>query len=215
MPKIVDPTQRRHHIAEAVNRVVMRDGLEYASLRNIAADAGLSIGSVRHYFDNHTEVMAFAMQEISERITARLLQRIDAILDPQCSDRLAAIEALLAEFLPIDEQRRLEVTVWLEFTIAARTRPALQEQARTIHLGMRNVNRQLLTNMRKSGWLLETCDIEVETERLAALLDGLSIGVAMQASQLDPAKAVAVLRTHLDALINRGYPPEAIATTAR
>lgn len=65
MPKIVDPGARRRAVADAVLRVIGREGVEGASLRNVAEEAGLAIGSVRHYFRDHDELLLFTMRELS------------------------------------------------------------------------------------------------------------------------------------------------------
>ena len=51
VPRVVDPIERRNRLAQAVWRVVRREGLERASVREVAREAGVSMGSLRHYFD--------------------------------------------------------------------------------------------------------------------------------------------------------------------
>ncbi|MDP8952326.1 MAG: TetR family transcriptional regulator, partial [Actinomycetota bacterium] len=72
MPKVVDSDARRTQIAEAVWRVILRGGLERASVRNVAREAGLSMGSLRHYFGTQAELPAFAMQLVTERVRGRI-----------------------------------------------------------------------------------------------------------------------------------------------
>jgi DNA-binding transcriptional regulator YbjK len=72
VPKVVDPVARRQEVAEAVLRVVRRDGLEQASVRNVAREAGLSMGSLRHYFASQSELMVFAFRTVVDRIESRL-----------------------------------------------------------------------------------------------------------------------------------------------
>lgn len=43
MPKKVDHEVRRRHIAEALHRIIDRDGLDAVSLREVATEAGVSI----------------------------------------------------------------------------------------------------------------------------------------------------------------------------
>ncbi|MGG7569515.1 TetR/AcrR family transcriptional regulator [Streptomyces sirii] len=101
MPKIVDPVTRRRAVARAVLSVAARHGLERASLRNVAEEAGLAIGSVRHYFADHDELMIFTMRELSQRIGDRVRTHAERLLAPDgCTDRRAGTEQLLAEFLP-------------------------------------------------------------------------------------------------------------------
>ena len=60
VPKIVDPEQRRHELGEAALRVIHRDGIHGASLRNVAKEAGMSMGALRHYFDSQAEMLMFS-----------------------------------------------------------------------------------------------------------------------------------------------------------
>jgi AcrR family transcriptional regulator len=201
MPKIVNAEQRRHEVVQAVYRVIRRDGLDKASLRNIADEAGLAIGSVRHYFADHAEVMTFAMKELSEQTGQRVRQHVHRLLNPSPQlNRRQAVLDLLTEFLPLDEQRRLETTVWLAFVAAARTRPPLQPYAERVYDGFRMILRRLLSHLTAAGKLTEPIDLDVETERLAALLDGLTMNGVLQPDRFDDQLARAVLGRHLDSL---------------
>ena len=120
MPKIVDAAQRRRHLAEAAWRVIRRDGLESASVRNVAREAGLSSGSLRHMFGTQAELLVFAMNQVVDRITCRL----DA-LDP-AGDPRAVAERHLLELLPLDDERREENEIWLAFTARALVDPELR-----------------------------------------------------------------------------------------
>jgi len=72
MPKVVDPVERRRELAEAVWRVIRRDGIEGASVREVAREAELSTGSLRHYFGTQSELLTFAMRSVMQRIERRV-----------------------------------------------------------------------------------------------------------------------------------------------
>lgn len=204
MPKIVDAAARRTEVVEAVFRIAERDGLEHASLRNIATETGLAIGSVRHYFDDHADVLDFAMRELMDRLTRRILAHVARLTDPPLElDRRAAVEDLLVEFLPLDPQRHLECTAWLAFTNAARTRPKLRAYARELHDGMRTIVGRVMQRVEASGRAIARLDVPLETERLAALIDGLTMAAVLQPDSLSTDTARAVLRRHLDTLLAR------------
>lgn len=198
MPKIVDPGARRLEIAEAVFRVIQRDGLAQASLRSVAEEAGLAIGSVRHYFRGHDELIVFAMRSLGDRLEARLLGHLPDLLDPATprSRRQEITEALLGELLPLTEQTRAETDVWLAFSAAAKNRPDLAEEAVRMYEGVRALVRRVLDGANEAGGLLEGLDLAVETERLAALLDGL----ALSTGRTSPELMRTVLRRHLETL---------------
>lgn len=202
MPKIVDPGARRLEIAEAVFRVIQRDGLAQASLRSVADEAGLAIGSVRHYFRGHDELIVFAMRALGARVEARLLRHLPELLDPETprSRRQELTEALLGELLPLTEQTRAETDVWLAFSAAAKYRPDLAEEAARAHAGVRALVRRVLEGARGAGGLLDDLDLDVETERLAALLDGL----AMAGGRTPPELMRTVLGRHLETLRHPG-----------
>ena len=202
MPKIVDPAARRAEIVDAVLRIVERDGLENATLRAIAAESGLAIGSVRHYFTDHAEVMSVAMEELVDRLSARILARVDAINEPG-ADRQAGVEALLEEFLPLDDQRRLEAAAWLSFINAARTEPRLRGYARTMHEGTREIIGRVIARIGESGAVAEPFDTAAETDRLAALIDGLTLQGVHHPDLPGPAAMRRAIRHHLDSLLTK------------
>ncbi|MER7771425.1 TetR family transcriptional regulator C-terminal domain-containing protein [Kitasatospora sp. NPDC096140] len=203
MPKIVDPVERRQAVADAVLRVAAREGLEHASLRNVADEAGLAIGSVRHYFAGGSELMIFAMQELGRRIDARVRVHARALLDPDAApddDRQARTARLLAEILPLDAERREESALWLSFVTAARTRPELRPRAAEMQAGLDALVRRVLVEAGRTGGLAPGLDLDVETRRLSALLDGLTLQAVQHPDLVGPDELRAVLHRHLDTL---------------
>jgi AcrR family transcriptional regulator len=186
MPKVVDARLRRRELAEAVWRVVRRDGLDQASVRNVAREAGLSMGSLRHYFTSQSELMTFALRMVIDRIEQRI-----AAVDPDRDPRRHAAR-VLEELLPLDEERRAENEVWLAFTARAMTDPELRalrdEGYEKLRAGCRGVVAGLLDPGR---------DLEWEATRLHALLDGLAVHAAMRPDVDTPDAMRAVIAGHL------------------
>jgi AcrR family transcriptional regulator len=203
MPKQVDPGARRRDVVDALFRVVVRDGLQRASLRTVADEASLNIGSLRHYFTSQQQLMRFAMQAMLDRVSDRLLRRLDGIgevrtLPPVAQRRFLA--DLLAELLPLDEDRRAEVTVFLDFVTAARTNPAFADLAEKAAQGTRTLVRRTLGRLQELGAIRTDLDLDLETERLAALVDGLSLNAVLQPGILGAETCAAILYGHLDTL---------------
>ncbi|MBO1418805.1 TetR/AcrR family transcriptional regulator [Streptomyces sp. FH025] len=203
MPKIVDPVERRQAVADAVLRVAAREGLEHASLRNVAEEAGLAIGSVRHYFAGSSELMIFAMQELARRIDARIRTHARVLLDPAPApgtDRREQTVRLLAEILPLDAERREESALWLSFVTAARTRPELRPRAAQMQTDLDALVRRVLVEVERADGLAPGLDLTVETRRLSALLDGLALQAVQHPDLVGPDALRAVLHRHLDDL---------------
>ncbi|QFX79513.1 TetR/AcrR family transcriptional regulator [Streptomyces sp. SYP-A7193] len=203
MPKYVDPDARRRLVVDALFRVVVRDGLQRTSLRAVADEAQLNIGSLRHYFASQQDLMRFAMQSMLDRVGGRLLEHIENIGDLGSHPRpeqLRLAAGLLAELLPLDERRSAEVTVFLDFNTTARTNPAFSDLSRQAAEGTKSLVRRVLTRLNASGTLRPGLDVDIETERLTALLDGLGLNAVLHPQILNPRTCIDVLLTHLDDL---------------
>lgn len=209
MPKQVDPEARRLEVVDAVFRVVVRDGLERASLRTVADEAGLNIGSVRHYFAGQQELMRFAMQAMIDRVGTRLLRRVDEFGEagalPPADQRQRATD-LLAELLPLDEDRYAEVAVFIGFVTAARTNATFAELAAKTARGTRALIRRTLARLQQTTGIRPDLDLDTETERLTALIDGLCLNAVLHPGLTGPDTCAAVLRSHLESLRPREEP---------
>ncbi|GAA3476255.1 TetR/AcrR family transcriptional regulator [Streptomyces yanii] len=166
--------------------MVRRDGLEHASVRNVAREAGLSMGSLRHYFASQSELMTFALRMVIDGIE----QRIAAV--PSDGDPRQRAERVLAELLPLDDQRRAENEVWLAFTARAMTDPELRALRDEGYDMLRAGCRGLVAGLFGPGR-----DPEREAARLHALLDGLAVHAAMRPDVNTPDALRAVIADHL------------------
>jgi AcrR family transcriptional regulator len=194
MPKLVDPDQRRSELAQAVWTVIRRDGLQRASVRNVAREAGLSMGSLRHSFASQSELLCFAMRLVGDRARARV-----AALEPAADPRRHA-EQLLAELVPLDDERRAESEVWLAFTGHALVDPAQRAIHQRIHDQLNGACATAITILADAGLTAEGLDVALEAGRLHALLDGLALHAVMRPEQVPPSRITAVIARHLDTL---------------
>lgn len=194
MPRLVDHQQRRAELAEAVWTVIRRDGLERASVRNVAREAGLSMGSLRHYFATQSELLCFAMQLVGDRARARI-----AALEPATGARRAAAQ-LLHELVPLDDERRAEAEVWLAFTGRALVDPQQRAIYEEIHDGLYGACTSVISLLVEAGLAAEGLDVALEAGRLHALLDGLALHAVMRPTKVSPSQVKAVLARHLDTL---------------
>jgi AcrR family transcriptional regulator len=194
MPKLVDHEQRRARLAEAVWTVIRRDGLERASVRNVAREAGLSMGSLRHSFATQSELLCFAMQLVGDRARARI-----AALEPVADARRAA-EQRLHQLVPLDDERRAEAEVWLAFTGRALVDPRQRTIHQEIHDQLNGACTTAINLLVEAGLTAEGLDVALEAGRLHALLDGLALHAVMRPAKVPPSRIVAVLARHLDAL---------------
>lgn len=194
MPKIVDHEKQRKMVAAAAIRVIRDHGLEHATVRNIAKEAGLSVGSMRHYFATQAELFAFCMNLFADRVQ----QRVEAL---QMNESvLQNMKNLLLQFLPLDEDRKIEMEVWFSFTAKVLVYPELKKLSDQMHQGMYMSAQYVIQELQTQGLTDPDMDAGVETEKLYALIDGLAIHMLMQPERLTAERVEQVIEQHLNML---------------
>jgi AcrR family transcriptional regulator len=196
MPKVVDHEERRASLGEAVWRVALRRGLEEATLREIAAEAGWSTGVLTHYFADKDELVCFAFRLVVERASDRYLTAAEA------EDSVDRIRAALRETLPLDEERLAEARVWLAFLGRSLSHPGLAEERRAFYAQWRASLAGLIEDGRRRGHLRPGLDAEAEAVGLIALVDGLALQAVSDPTALDAARQEKLL----DAAVERLRP---------
>ncbi|KAF4321240.1 hypothetical protein G195_005618 [Phytophthora kernoviae 00238/432] len=194
MPKIVDHDKQRLLVAEAAWRVIRRDGMEQASVRNIAVEAGISAGSMRHYFSTQSELLLYAMNLVSERVSNRITQMsFDA-------SPLENMKLLLLELLPNTDEKMAEMEVWYAFTAKSKTEPTLKEHADQVYDELRHAMATVITYLMELNLSRTGLDKELEIERLYALVDGLGIHAILRPDQVNTKIMEDILTMHLATL---------------
>jgi len=194
MPKIVDHAERRRELGEAVWRVIGRSGIEHASVRAVAAEAGWSAGALRHYFDSQDQLVAFAMDLVAEQVR----RRVGA--GPPHTEWRDQVLWILDQFIPTDQEKRTENAIWFAFSARAGTDPALRKRRAAVHDELRAAIARIFADLSELGVLRAGVDPAVETDRLHALVDGLCVHALVHPKQLTAARMRAALATHIDSL---------------
>jgi AcrR family transcriptional regulator len=228
MPKFVDAALRRQEVVEAVFRIVAADGLERASLREVADEAELAVGSVRHYFASSEDLLTHAFSVVVDRIAARLAAAEDrlAALQPGSMEYHQGVLTLLGEFLPLDEERAVDSCVWMAFKNAARTKHFLAPEADRSHRTVAAVVGRLVLELNPAdaagtdaGWAeaagtdaagtdaagtdagsSDQQRLVTEAERLLATLDGLTMHALLQPDWMTAQMCGDVIESHLAGL---------------
>lgn len=195
MPKVVDHDTRRRELVEATWRVIRRNGVDSASVRGVAAEAGWSPGSVRYYFPSQSALIAFAMEVVADRVRERLTE-----LDER-PDVLETVELALEQVLPLDPERRAETEVWLEFVVRAQVAADLRDRRDAVHRELRAFVRRSLRTLAAHGLIRPGLSLEDETSRLHALLDGLALHAVTSPATTTPGRLRSALRAHLASLL--------------
>lgn len=194
MPRQVDPEQRRLDLADAVWRVIRRDGIAGASVRKVAREAGLSAGSLRHYFTTQPELLGYALRLVGDHVRERLLA-ID--LDGGARQ---VVDQVAQALVPLDDQRRAEAEVWLLFAGATLTDAKLRALNEQAFDNTRRLLRDVLADLAAAGLTRDGFDADLEAARLHAILDGLAMHGVLRPSTTTLDRIRAVLALHLGGL---------------
>ncbi|GAB1532432.1 MULTISPECIES: TetR/AcrR family transcriptional regulator [Brevibacillus] len=195
MPKIIDHEKRREQIAEATWRVIVEQGMEGATVRGIAKEAGISLGALRHYFATQDELLMYAMQLVKERATARIAE-IAANEEWAPKERVTKI---FLELLPTNQEKMVEMEVWFAFTVYFRhKKEGFDAQHDGIYAGVR----KLLDSADQMNLLRKELDKEMETEKLYAVIDGLALHAYLEPQRVDGERITKVLEHHLASLFH-------------
>lgn len=124
MPRRVDHEERRRELVDAALRVVVRAGLEAATVRTIAGEAGCSIRPVQYYFADKAALLAAAHARVTERLGARVATSV-AALGPSPEPREIA-RAVVRSFLPRDAESRDGMIAYYAFYAAELTNPRVR-----------------------------------------------------------------------------------------
>ncbi len=176
MPKIVDHEKRKEQIAEATWRIIVKHGIQGATVRNIAQEAQLSLGALRHYFKTQDDLLLFAMELVKKQATKRIYAI--AISDFPPLDKVIRI---IFELLPLDSNKTVEMEVWFSFVFYCRH----NEYLFNIHQdGIFTETGRLLAYLNDHHLLVPGLDLSMEQERLYSLVDGLAIHAMLERKRM-------------------------------
>mgnify|MGYP000120141178 FL=1 len=189
------PTRERQLIS-AARALLREEGFARTTMMGVAKRAGLSTGTVQHYFTNKsgllTETMARLVGDLATSTRARLreaenpLARLDALVTGQFADDVFTPET---------------VAVWHVLWGNMREIDGLRE---LIHMW----DRRAISNLRHTlRQLVPPDDIAEQTDGLLALTDGLWVRAAQSPGGLSAERARAIARTYLACQIRAAQHP--------
>ncbi|HEY1237256.1 MAG TPA: TetR/AcrR family transcriptional regulator [Solirubrobacterales bacterium] len=190
------PNPKKAALTDALLRIVAERGLDQVSVREVASAAGVSIGTVQHYFPTKDEMLTTAFAEVVRRVRARL-ESVELGDDVRCN-----LSAVLREFLPLDARRSEEARIMVAFAARAATSPPLAEVQRAVLTEIHQALSEafaLAANGRADA---------AETRRAAhiaiAAADGLALHAVSAPRLISRPELAATLELLLDRLVPEG-----------
>jgi AcrR family transcriptional regulator len=200
VPKRVDHEERRRQIAEALLRTAATRGLHATGMREVAAEAGVSLRLVQYYFGTKEELLLAAMQHLAAQFGGRAMARISRLKETQSPVHPRdIIAAILTEGLPADDERRTFTILYTAYFALSLTDPALAIAPLVKNsTAVIDVVAAQLRTAQAAGDTPAHLDPDMEAVSLLAMSSGL--GTSVLGGHSSPGQAQAVIDYHLDRL---------------
>ncbi|CAG7604907.1 TetR/AcrR family transcriptional regulator [Leucobacter soli] len=163
-------TRRRAEILCGTIRVIARDGIVAAKLKDIARESGVSLGLIQHYFDTREKLVDAAFAAMMQVISNSTSERLDAVTDPL---QVIYEAARLHVFGTVSFPERWGF--WSELWAAAGRSDHMRGVAKRIYeLWALPLERSMI-QLTEQGRLPEGANPATLTIGLLALMDGLAV----------------------------------------
>lgn len=174
MPRVTDREQVRRRLVRAAWTVIATEGIEAATLRRVAAEAGCTTGLVTHYFADKNSLVTSAYRLVLDRMisdAAAAIERGSGIVD----QLIAAVEAVE----PIKAASRDLTIVLINFWAAAAFNPTFAEFCKDDYRRWRALIGRVVQAGIDRGELRRGTDVRVLVDTLTLISDGFSVGLTL------------------------------------
>lgn len=196
MPKKVNHQERKHEIAEAALHMIHQNGIANTTLREIAKEVGLSLGSVQYYFQKQEDLYEFTMDLLYKRTE----DRIRNVLVKNQSAFENAVSMLTQMVQVQDEQQRMENDIWAQICFVPDKSFENEELKERFHQSyaafVSQVVNQVIEMLHDTRFLYSQC-LEAEAKTLSFFMDGLMLNTIIYPNHYDEQTVKAQIREYL------------------
>ncbi|MGK4585770.1 TetR/AcrR family transcriptional regulator [Kitasatospora sp. HPMI-4] len=195
MPKQVDHRERRETIARALWRVAEQRGVTHLTMREVAQEAGISLGQLQHYFSSREAMLSFAMEFASEQASLRVGRGLAGLGDrPHPRD---VLRVMLTEMLPLHADARATSRMSAAFVLEALHNENFHARARGGMVQGRAIVEQLVRQAIADGYIGADRDPVAETNLLLALTGFTTL---IELAVVEPQEVLTAVDQYLDRL---------------
>ena len=175
-------------------RLIAGKGIEGVTMRAVAREAGLSYGSLFHYFDSKDDLLMHAVRHVTSQQTERVNEYEGKYTG------LKALEHLLCDDAVVSASSRDSWTVWLTFQYKVALDETFAEMHTEMISGWLERIRGLLRQAVMAGELAEDLDVESEAMALWAFSSGVGQLGLLHPDSLPPSLQKQLITGYLDRL---------------
>ncbi len=210
MPRVVDHEARRRQIAEALLRLASARGLTATTMRDVAAEAGVSLRLVQYYFSTRDGLYLGSLPYLAERLTARVTAAIRTQTSTRPPPPREIVEITLRAILPTDDESRWIRRTYDAFYAVALDQPDLAARNGAPHTDALELF--IATAIQDAHEITSRPELNPRlcAAGLIALTNGL--GASVIGGQRTPKAALEVLEYHLSQTFRAAGPTASTPT---
>ena len=188
MPKVGMPEIRKPQLVEATMAVIDEVGLSGASVILISRKAGVSPGSINHYFGGKHGLLEETMRSVLRQLSATSIEHLRTVDKDDVTARVKAIVAANFDGYQVESK---VVKTWLAFW-------AQSMHDTSLHRLQRVNERRLLSHLRfELKKILPSEQALFVAQGVAALIDGIWLRGALNPDGICPEKAQQIISDYL------------------
>lgn len=176
------PEVQRERILRSAAKALADSGFEGARLRDVAADVGVSIGLLQHYFETRDllfhAAFAWSIDELISRWECAAVGE---------SDPWRRMELLVTQ-LTTDEDLLRRCTTWIEFCASASRHEELQDGVARVYESWRLLVQDVVARGVQDGTFRPALDQATAVDLICTLVDGCDLAVASRSQRLTPGR---------------------------
>lgn len=171
-PKVTEEykEQKKKELLESAMACFAEKGYQNATIDDIVTHSGMSKGAVYNYFKSKEDIYLTLLEEATKISFARFHQSFKS--DMSATEKLQQLFHLNASLPFQDVEKRIWVSVQLEFWINASRNPELKEKMQERLSMYRSFTQLIIEEGQKSGEFRKDVKADVMAENFWVLLDG-------------------------------------------
>ncbi|APU23520.1 TetR/AcrR family transcriptional regulator [Actinoalloteichus sp. GBA129-24] len=174
MASTANRAERRRQIAAGLLRVVVSEGMDAASMRAVATEAGVSLGMVQRLFETKDELLLFTYRACIDAMARRITEAVE---QRQQQPFLILLRAALLAALPMDEERRADWRFIIAFGERFGSRPEIAEMIAEDDVQSYRDMLALLQAAEQIGQIPAGHDLEGAARLLRLLSEGMTLSL--------------------------------------
>lgn len=174
------PEERRRQIISSARATLAQRSLAGLSVRDIAAAAGVSIGTVTYHFAGIDEIFGELVIGESQRFYAEAITRADAEADP-----MAALALITEPMFADTEDARAHWRIWADYWGLVARRPQVAGFYADRIRSWEACATRIIARGQDAGVFTADIDPAAAALRLAAYADGLGMQLAQRVAGVD------------------------------